>query len=55
MIYVNGTFRCDADASVNVFDHGLPYGDGVFEAEPHGLFHDVVSGFRACAKYRVQR
>ena len=30
-IYVGGAFRPAADASVSVFDHGLLYGDGVFE------------------------
>ena len=30
-IYVSGTFRREADATVNVLDHGLLYGDGVFE------------------------
>jgi branched-chain amino acid aminotransferase len=30
-IYVSGTFRSDEDATVNVLDHGLLYGDGIFE------------------------
>jgi len=30
-VYVSGVFRPAADASVSVFDHGLLYGDGVFE------------------------
>jgi branched-chain amino acid aminotransferase len=30
-VYVSGTFRPAADAAVSVFDHGLLYGDGVFE------------------------
>ena len=30
-VYVSGSFRAAADASVSVFDHGLLYGDGVFE------------------------
>lgn len=30
-IYVSGAFRSPADAAVSVFDHGLLYGDGVFE------------------------
>src|SRR5689334_21561478 len=30
-IYVSGTFRSDEEATVNVLDHGLLYGDGVFE------------------------
>jgi branched-chain amino acid aminotransferase len=30
-IYVNGEFRRDGEAVVNVLDHGLLYGDGVFE------------------------
>jgi len=31
LVYVNGTFRRSAEATVSVFDHGLLYGDGVFE------------------------
>src|SRR3954454_24568199 len=31
VVYVNGGFRPAAEASVSVFDHGLLYGDGVFE------------------------
>src|SRR5262245_12573492 len=31
VIYVNGSFRHEADATVHVLDHGLLYGDGVFE------------------------
>jgi branched-chain amino acid aminotransferase len=31
IVYVSGTFRAAADAVVSVFDHGLLYGDGVFE------------------------
>lgn len=30
-IYLNGTFVDKADACVSVYDHGLLYGDGVFE------------------------
>jgi len=30
-IYVSGSFRSDEQATVNVLDHGLLYGDGVFE------------------------
>ena len=30
-IYLDGRFVDDADAKVSVFDHGLLYGDGVFE------------------------
>ena len=30
-VYVSGEFRPAADAGVSVFDHGLLYGDGVFE------------------------
>src|SRR3954462_4009558 len=32
LVYVSGSFRASADAAISVFDHGLPYGDGVFEA-----------------------
>src|SRR5881396_3321469 len=31
LVYVNGSFRPAADATVSVFDHGLLYGDGIFE------------------------
>jgi branched-chain amino acid aminotransferase len=31
MIYVNGTFCSREEAKISVFDHGLLYGDGVFE------------------------
>ncbi len=30
-MYVSGAFRPAAEAAVNVFDHGLLYGDGIFE------------------------
>jgi branched-chain amino acid aminotransferase len=31
IVYVSGAFRPSAEATVNVFDHGLLYGDGIFE------------------------
>jgi branched-chain amino acid aminotransferase len=31
IVYVSGAFRSGAEASVSVFDHGLLYGDGIFE------------------------
>ena len=31
LIYIDGELRPEADARVSVFDHGLLYGDGVFE------------------------
>jgi branched-chain amino acid aminotransferase len=31
VVYVSGAFRAPSDAAVSVFDHGLLYGDGVFE------------------------
>lgn len=31
LIYLNGSFVCRSEARVSVFDHGLLYGDGVFE------------------------
>jgi branched-chain amino acid aminotransferase len=31
LVYVSGAWRTAAEASVSVFDHGLLYGDGVFE------------------------
>jgi branched-chain amino acid aminotransferase len=31
LVYVSGSFRPASDATVSVFDHGLLYGDGVFE------------------------
>lgn len=30
-IYIDGTFYADNEAKISVFDHGLLYGDGVFE------------------------
>src|SRR5262249_13213509 len=30
-IYINGKFYNEEDAKISVFDHGLLYGDGVFE------------------------
>ena len=30
-IYINGKFVPQEDAKISVFDHGLLYGDGVFE------------------------
>ncbi|MCK9314544.1 MAG: branched-chain-amino-acid transaminase [Verrucomicrobia bacterium] len=30
-IYINGSFFSEADAKISVFDHGLLYGDGIFE------------------------
>lgn len=30
-VYVDGTFYVEADAKISVFDHGLLYGDGIFE------------------------
>lgn len=31
MIYIDGKFYTQADAKISVFDHGLLYGDGIFE------------------------
>ena len=31
MIYIDGQFLAEADAKISVFDHGLLYGDGIFE------------------------
>ena len=31
VIYINGEFVPKGEAKVSVFDHGLLYGDGVFE------------------------
>jgi branched-chain amino acid aminotransferase len=31
LVYVGGAFRPAADAAISVFDHGLLYGDGIFE------------------------
>jgi branched-chain amino acid aminotransferase len=30
-VYLNGAFVDEADAKISVFDHGLLYGDGIFE------------------------
>ncbi|MEM4649833.1 MAG: aminotransferase class IV, partial [Candidatus Bathyarchaeia archaeon] len=32
LIYINGEFYPKEEAKISVFDHGLLYGDGVFEA-----------------------
>ena len=31
MVYIDGQFLAKSDAKISVFDHGLLYGDGVFE------------------------
>jgi branched-chain amino acid aminotransferase len=31
LIYIDGNFYAEGDAKVSVFDHGLLYGDGIFE------------------------
>jgi len=31
LVYVSGAWRTAAEASISVFDHGLLYGDGIFE------------------------
>ncbi|PYI97534.1 MAG: branched-chain amino acid aminotransferase, partial [Verrucomicrobia bacterium] len=30
-MYVDGKFYAEGEAKVSVFDHGLLYGDGIFE------------------------
>jgi branched-chain amino acid aminotransferase len=30
-VYINGQYRDEAQATISVFDHGLLYGDGIFE------------------------
>ena len=30
-IYINGKYCSERDAKISVFDHGLLYGDGIFE------------------------
>ena len=30
-IYIDGEYYSEQDAKISVFDHGLLYGDGVFE------------------------
>ena len=30
-VYINGKFFAKEDAKVSVYDHGLLYGDGIFE------------------------
>src|SRR5438445_9163871 len=30
-IYIDGKFYAEGDAKISVFDHGLLYGDGIFE------------------------
>lgn len=31
MVYINGEFKINGEAALSVYDHGLLYGDGVFE------------------------
>ena len=38
-IYLNGKFVDKEDAKISVFDHGLLYGDGVFEG------WEILGGF----------
>ena len=35
-IYINGKLYEKADAKISVFDHGLLYGDGVFDEQYYG-------------------
>ena len=35
-VYINGKFYEKKDARISVFDHGLLYGDGVFEGAHDG-------------------
>src|SRR5437868_9340005 len=30
-VYINGKYRAEGEATISVFDHGLLYGDGIFE------------------------
>ena len=30
-IYIDGKFYSESDAKISIFDHGLLYGDGIFE------------------------
>ena len=30
-VYINGEYFAKEDAKISVFDHGLLYGDGIFE------------------------
>src|SRR5262245_1940040 len=41
-IYIDGKFYSEANAKVSVFDHGLLYGDGIFE----GIRFYTACGFR---------
>ena len=62
-IYIDGQLFPKEDAKISVFDHGLLYGDGVFEEgaagegvlaqvdAPAGLAHDVVQ----CVDQRLGR
>ncbi|MGH6629590.1 MAG: aminotransferase class IV, partial [Burkholderiales bacterium] len=49
-IYVNGEILPRHEASVSVFDHGLLYGDGVFE----GIRIYPVAGQDACRIFRLE-
>jgi branched-subunit amino acid aminotransferase/4-amino-4-deoxychorismate lyase len=41
-IYIDGKYCDRADAKISVFDHGLFYGDGVFE----GRTEKLINGFK---------
>ena len=43
-IYIDGQFFSEADAKISVFDHGLLYGDGVFEGIR--MYHNRVFKLR---------
>ena len=43
-IYIDGQFYSEADAKISVFDHGLLYGDGVFEGIR--MYHNRVFKLR---------
>ena len=43
-IYIDGQFHSEADAKISVFDHGLLYGDGVFEGIR--MYHNRVFKLR---------
>ena len=56
-IWLDGKLVDESEAKISVFDHGLLYGDGVFEGLSDDIFHaiiDIVESDHACGFERVK-
>ena len=40
-IYIDGKLYAKEDAKISVYDHGLLYGDGVFDSSPRPCFGHI--------------